>query len=108
VPPGYELQIRPRSGLSIHHGITLLNPPGTVDCDYRGEVMVLIVNLGSEPFPIRDGDRIAQMVLASVPRGEIEEVERLDETQRGGGGFGHTGLGEAGGSSATREEPDVS
>jgi dUTP pyrophosphatase len=95
VPRGYELQIRPRSGLSIHHGVTLLNPPGTVDADYRGEVRVLLVNLSDVPFVVRNGDRIAQMVLSLVPGGELEDVPRLEETERGAGGFGHTGLNES-------------
>ncbi|MBD3335919.1 MAG: dUTP diphosphatase, partial [Candidatus Eisenbacteria bacterium] len=94
VPAGYELQIRPRSGLSWRHGVTVVNAPGTIDEDYRGEVRILLVNLGREPFGIRNGDRVAQMVLAAVPRGELAEVPELPETGRGEGGFGHTGLGE--------------
>jgi dUTP pyrophosphatase len=90
VPPGYEAQVRPRSGLSSRHGITLVNSPGTIDADYRGEVMVPLINLGREPFQVMRGMRIAQMVIAPVPRVEIVEAQELDETERGGGGFGHT------------------
>ncbi len=92
IPPGYEGQIRPRSGLAIKHGVTLANPPGTIDCDYRGEVKVAIINLGNEPFTVRDGDRIAQLVVAPVARAELEQVDELPETCRGEGGFGHTGV----------------
>jgi dUTP pyrophosphatase len=91
VPPACEAQVRPRSGLALKHGVTVLNSPGTVDADYRGEVMVLLVNLGSEPFTIRRGDRIAQLVVARVKHVDIEAVEALAETARGGGGFGSTG-----------------
>lgn len=91
VPPGYEAQIRPRSGLALKHGLTLLNAPGTIDADYRGPVKVLLTNLGSEPFTLRRGDRIAQMVIARVERAELIEVADLPETERGPGGFGHTG-----------------
>lgn len=91
VPPGYEAQMRPRSGLAIKHGITLLNTPGTIDADYRGEVKVILSNFGSKPFRVQRGDRIAQMVIARVQRAHVEEVESLEETQRGAGGFGHTG-----------------
>ena len=91
VPPGYEAQVRPRSGLASRHGITLVNTPGTIDADYRGEVMVPLINLGREPFQVTRGMRIAQMVIAPVPRVEIVETRELDETERGGGGFGHTG-----------------
>jgi dUTP pyrophosphatase len=91
VPPGYEAQVRPRSGLSSRHGITLVNTPGTIDADYRGEVMVPLINLGKEPFEVTRGMRIAQMVIAPAPRVEIVEARELDETERGGGGFGHTG-----------------
>ena len=91
LPAGYEAQIRPRSGLALRYGITLLNSPGTIDADYRGEIRVILVNLGTEPVSIRPGDRIAQMVIAPVSRVDLVEVETLDETQRGGGGFGHTG-----------------
>lgn len=92
VPKGYELQIRPRSGLSLKHGITVLNSPGTVDADYRGPVGVILANLGDQPFIINRGDRIAQAVLSRVERVEWEPVEALDETPRGSGGFGHTGI----------------
>ncbi|MGH7859958.1 MAG: dUTP diphosphatase [Candidatus Binatia bacterium] len=91
LPAGYEAQIRPRSGLAVRHGITLLNTPGTIDADYRGEISVILVNLGSEPVTLRPGDRIAQMVVAPVARVEWAEVEVLDDTERGDGGFGHTG-----------------
>jgi dUTP pyrophosphatase len=91
VPPGYEAQIRPRSGWARNHGIALVNAPGTIDADYRGEIQVLLINLGQEPFTIRRGDRIAQMVVAPVMRVVWEEVSALDETARGAGGFGHTG-----------------
>jgi dUTP pyrophosphatase len=89
--PGFEAQIRPRSGLALKHGVTLLNSPGTVDADYRGEIRVILVNLGAEAVTIQPGDRIAQMVVAPVTRVEWLEVEALDETARGSGGFGHTG-----------------
>lgn len=92
VPKGYELQIRPRSGLALKHGITVLNSPGTVDADYRGPVGVILANLGDQPFIINRGDRIAQAVLSRVERVEWESVEVLDETPRGSGGFGHTGI----------------
>ena len=92
--PGYELQVRPRSGLAIKHGITVVNSPGTIDADYRGEVKIGLINLGSEPFTIRRGDRIAQLVLAPVCRATVVAVDRLDETLRQDGGFGHTGLGQ--------------
>ena len=91
VPPGYEAQVRPRSGLAIKKGITVLNSPGTVDADYRGEVCVILINLSSEPFVIEDGERIAQMVIASHEQAEWEPVETLEDTERGAGGFGHTG-----------------
>ena len=91
LPSGYEAQIRPRSGLALRYGITLLNTPGTIDADYRGEIRVMLVNLGSEPVAIRSGDRIAQMVVAPVSRVDFALVETLDETERGSGGFGHTG-----------------
>jgi dUTP pyrophosphatase len=93
LPEGYEAQIRPRSGLAWRGGITMLNTPGTIDADYRGEIKVLAVNLGEEPFTISHGDRIAQMVIASVPHCRITEVEQLPETLRGEGGFGSTGVG---------------
>jgi dUTP pyrophosphatase len=91
IPPGYEVQVRPRSGLALKHGITCLNAPGTIDCDYRGEVKVILANLGAEPFEVKRGERIAQLVLAPVLRVEFAEVDALDETHRGAGGFGSTG-----------------
>jgi dUTP pyrophosphatase len=91
LPVGYEAQVRPRSGLAIKHGVTVVNAPGTIDADYRGEIVVLLVNLGSEPFSIAPGDRIAQMVVAPVIQVQLEEVDALDDTARGAGGFGHTG-----------------
>ncbi|MGN6357647.1 MAG: dUTP diphosphatase [Novosphingobium sp.] len=91
VPDGFELQVRPRSGLALKHGISLPNTPGTIDSDYRGELKVILINLGDFPFEIRRGDRIAQLVLAPVVRATWLEVEELDETQRGEGGFGSTG-----------------
>jgi len=91
IPPGYEAQIRPRSGLAIKHGITLLNTPGTIDADYRGEIKVILINLGEEDFVINRGDRIAQMVICPVVRVELEEVEELSTTSRSDGGFGSTG-----------------
>lgn len=93
LPEGYEAQIRPRSGLAAKFGVTVLNSPGTVDADYRGEVMVILINHGSAPFEIRRGDRIAQMVIASVPDLALEDVEDLEETDRGTKGFGSTGIG---------------
>ena len=92
IPPGFEVQLRPRSGLALKHGLTMLNSPATIDSDYRGEVGVITTNLGREPFEIKRGDRIAQMVVARVERAEIVEVEELDESERGAGGFGHTGV----------------
>jgi len=92
IPAGYEAQIRPRSGLAAKDGITVLNAPGTIDSDYRGEVKVLLVNLGKKPVIIHHGDRIAQMVVAPVQKGEFIEQESLSETKRGTGGFGSTGL----------------
>ncbi len=91
VPRGYEAQVRPRSGLALRHGITLPNAPGTIDSDYRGEIKVIILNAGSDPFTIKRGDRIAQLVIAPVVTAHFSEVEELDETPRGSGGFGHTG-----------------
>lgn len=91
LPPGYEGQVRPRSGLAIKAGVTVVNAPGTIDSDYRGEVVVLLVNLGREPQTIRPGDRIAQLVVAPVVQAEIEEAAELSDTVRGAGGFGHTG-----------------
>ena len=91
VPPGFEAQVRPRSGLALKRGLTCLNTPGTIDSDYRGEVQVILANLGDEPFPISRGDRIAQMVICPVVQASWEEVETLEDTDRGGGGFGSTG-----------------
>ena len=91
LPEGYEAQIRPRSGLAAKHGITVLNSPGTIDADYRGEIKVLLINHSEEPFEIKDSERIAQMVIAAYTRVEWEETDELDETTRGAGGFGHTG-----------------
>lgn len=91
IPEGYEVQVRPRSGLALKHGITCLNTPGTVDSDYRGEVKVILANLGSEPFEVRRGERIAQLVPAPVLRAAFREVDELDSTGRGSGGFGSTG-----------------
>ena len=91
IPEGFEGQVRPRSGLAVQKGIGLVNGPGTIDADYRGEICVLLINFGKEPFRIRDGERIAQMVISPVFRAVLEEVEDLPETQRQGGGFGHTG-----------------
>ncbi|MCR0984635.1 dUTP diphosphatase [Roseomonas populi] len=93
LPPGHEWQIRPRSGLALKHGIVLPNSPGTIDEDYRGEVQVIVMNAGEEPFMVERGMRIAQAVLAPVTRAVFEEAESLDETVRGGGGFGSTGTG---------------
>lgn len=91
LPEGYEAQVRPRSGLAIKKGITVLNSPGTIDADYRGEICVILINLSKQEFEINDGDRIAQMVIARHEKAEWEEVEILDETERGAGGFGSTG-----------------
>jgi len=91
VPPGYEAQVRPRSGLALRKSIGVLNSPGTIDSDYRGEVQVILFNFGQEPFTVHRGDRIAQLVFSAVPDVEIEGVEELDETERGQGGFGSTG-----------------
>lgn len=92
LPPGYEAQIRPRSGLAIRHRIGILNAPGTIDPDYRGEVKIILANFGSEPFVVKRGDRIAQMVIHRFERAEWREVQMLDNTERGVGGFGHTGI----------------
>ena len=92
VPPGFEAQIRPRSGLALKNGITLPNTPGTIDADYRGEVCVIVLNLGDAPFTIQRGDRIAQLIVAPVVRVRWATVDRLSDTQRGDGGFGHTGV----------------
>ncbi|MBA16967.1 MAG: dUTP diphosphatase [Sphingomonas sp.] len=91
IPDGYEVQVRPRSGLALKHGITCLNAPGTIDCDYRGEVKVILANLGDQPFPIARGDRIAQLVPAPVQKAVFTQVDSLDDTRRGTGGFGSTG-----------------
>ncbi len=91
LPQGYEAQVRPRSGLAIRHGISLVNAPGTIDSDYRGEIQVILINLGQQPFTIQRGERIAQMVIAPVTRVEWEQVSELPPTTRGDGGFGHTG-----------------
>lgn len=91
LPEGFEAQVRPRSGLAIKKGISVLNSPGTIDADYRGEVCVILVNLSTEDFVIEDGERIAQMVIARYEQAEWQEVDVLDETERGAGGFGHTG-----------------
>ncbi len=92
LPAGFEAQIRPRSGLALKHGITVLNTPGTIDADYRGELMVLLVNFSDTDFVINDGERIAQMVIARHEQGTFESVDILDETERGAGGYGHTGV----------------
>ena len=92
LPAGYEAQVRPRSGLALKHGITLLNTPGTIDADYRGEIGVIMANLSAEPFTIADGDRIAQLVVVRHETAEWEAVETLDDTERGEGGFGHSGV----------------
>lgn len=92
LPEGYEAQVRPRSGLALKHGITVLNSPGTVDADYRGEIRVLLVNLGNSMFTVNEGDRIAQIVFAKYEKGEFIEVDRLDGTERADGSFGHTGV----------------
>ena len=92
LPEGYEAQIRPRSGLALKHGITVLNTPGTVDADYRGEIMVLLINFSNEPFIVKDGERIAQMIVAKHEQVSFELTETIAETERGAGGYGHTGL----------------
>ena len=92
LPPGWEAQVRPRSGLALKHGVTVLNTPGTIDAGYRGEVGVILANFGAEPFSVGKGDRIAQIVIAPVTAADIEEAEVVDETDRGGGGFGSTGV----------------
>ena len=92
LPPGYELQVRPRSGLAVKHGITVINAPGTIDADYRGEIKVGLINHGQKPFTVERGDRIAQLVLAPVCQARLREVDNLDGTKRGAGGFGHTGI----------------
>ena len=92
LPDGFEAQIRPRSGLAINHGIALLNSPGTIDADYRGEISVIMINLGDKPFAVKRGDRVGQMVINRVYHAAWDKVEELEETERGAGGFGHTGL----------------
>ncbi len=92
LPEGYEAQVRPRSGLALKHGITVLNSPGTIDSDYRGELMVLLINLSQDPFSVNDGERIAQLVIARHEQAVLTAVEVLDETERGAGGYGHTGV----------------
>lgn len=92
LPEGYEAQVRPRSGLALKHGITVLNSPGTIDSDYRGELMVLLINLSQDPFTVNDGERIAQLVIARHEQAVLTAVEVLDETERGAGGYGHTGV----------------
>ena len=91
LPEGYEAQMRPRSGLALKHGITLLNTPGTIDADYRGEIAIILINLSSEPFTVNDGERICQMVITTHSQVAWQLVEALDDTERGAGGFGHTG-----------------
>lgn len=91
LPPGYEAQVRPRSGLALKYGITVLNSPGTIDADYRGEICVVLANMSDEPFTIEDGERVAQMVIARHEQAEWEETDSLDDTLRGEGGFGHSG-----------------
>ncbi|MDR0449958.1 MAG: dUTP diphosphatase [Treponema sp.] len=92
IPPGYEAQVRPRSGIAARYGVTVLNSPGTIDADYRGELRILLINLGSESFRVRNGDRIAQLVIGPVSRALLEEGSVLAETERGSGGFGSTGI----------------
>ena len=92
LPAGYEAQVRPRSGLALKKGITVLNSPGTIDADYRGEIGVLLINLSQDDFVVNDGERVAQMIIAHHEQGEFVEVEELDETERGEGGYGHTGV----------------
>lgn len=92
LPEGYEAQVRPRSGLALKHGITVLNSPGTIDSDYRGELMVLLINLSQDPFTVNDGERIAQLVIARHEQAVLTTVEVLDKTERGAGGYGHTGV----------------
>jgi dUTP pyrophosphatase len=92
LPEGYEAQVRPRSGLALKHGLTVLNAPGTIDADYRGDIGVVLINLSTEDFIINDGERIAQLVIARYEQAELQLVEQLDETERGEGGYGHTGV----------------
>lgn len=91
IPAGYEGQVRPRSGLAVNHGLTIPNAPGTIDADYRGEVKVALINLGSEPVTVKRGDRVAQLIICPIAEACLEETSELDATARGGGGFGHTG-----------------
>jgi dUTP pyrophosphatase len=91
IPPGFEIQVRPRSGLAIKHGVTVINTPGTIDADYRGEVKIGLINLGPEPYTIKRGDRVAQLVVGAVQKADLQVVEELDNTVRQAGGFGHTG-----------------
>jgi len=91
IPPGFEIQVRPRSGLAIKHGVTIINSPGTIDADYRGEVKIGLINLGKEPYTVHRGDRVAQLVIAAVQKAELQVVAELDKTLRQSGGFGHTG-----------------
>ena len=108
LPPGFEAQVRPRSGLALRHGITVLNSPGTIDCDYRGEVMVLLANLGEAPFRIERGERIAQLVVQRVERAQLTEVAAIAATRRGAGGFGSTGVGgKAAGARKRRAAPQI-
>ena len=92
LPPGFEAQIRPRSGLAVKHGIGLVNSPGTIDADYRGEVKIAVINLGRNPYTFKRGDRVAQMVIQKIYRAQLQQVLQLDETSRSNGGFGHTGI----------------
>lgn len=92
IPEGYEFQVRPRSGLAVKHGLTVINSPGTIDADYRGEVRVALINMGKHPFTVMRGDRIAQLVLAPVVQADLQLTTKLDDTERGSGGFGHTGI----------------
>ncbi|MCF8056485.1 MAG: dUTP diphosphatase [Desulfocapsa sp.] len=92
IPPGYEIQVRPRSGLAVKHGVTVINSPGTIDADYRGEIRVALINLGKMAYVVKRGDRIAQLILAPVVQAQLELVTELKETARGAGGFGHTGV----------------
>ena len=92
LPAGFEIQVRPRSGLAIKHGVTVVNAPGTIDADYRGEVKIGLINLGRNPYTVRRGDRIAQLILAPVCQARLQQVRELGETERGHGGFGHTGM----------------
>jgi hypothetical protein len=110
VPEGHEAQVRPRSGLALRHGLVLPNAPGTIDADYRGELSVIVMNAGRDPITLRRGDRIAQMVIAPVANARFLEVDTLDETARGAGGFGHTGQGReaARAQQVSRSEPQAS